>query len=630
MALNRIYNFNKAALLRYRRVVVTVIHLLQAVVANYLAFIIRFETFFPVSYFDLFLRYLPYLLAIRLALYLRAGLQKEIWRYSSIGSLLRLAGAVTAGTAVFILVVRYAFGDVSYPRSVYVIDWLLLMMLSGGTRLAFRVLRDVSRSASGDKRVLIVGAGDSGEMIVRDMLKNPRFRYTPVGFIDDNLNKKGMTIHGFPIFGGRDVIADTISKESPDEILIAIPSAGRNVLRELYEVCKPFQIPIKTIPAIADILEGEVTVSQIKPLSLEDLLQREPVRTDISSVKDYIAGRTVLVTGAGGSIGAELCRQIYEYAPSALIMLDRYENGLFDIDLELHSRERAMKAAGASVPELRSVVADLRDASSLDHIFSLCRPNVVFHAAAHKHVPLMELNPLEAIKNNIFGTRLLLETADRFAVRRFVMISTDKAVNPANIMGATKRTAEFLTLLMGRTSKMKCTVVRFGNVLGSNGSVVHIFQEQIRQGGPLTVTHPHIQRFFMLIPEAVQLVLIAGAAEQNGGIYVLDMGEQIRIVDLAENIIRLTGFVPYEEINIEFIGLRPGEKLYEELFDSSESIAPAFHEKLRTAIPGQVPDHDALLIALEELQSAVLQNQPDEAVALLRKIVPTFISTSSI
>jgi len=346
------------------------------------------------------------------------------------------------------------------------------------------------------------------------------------------------------------------------------------------------------------------------------------------------------VTGAGGSIGSELCRQLIEYAPSSLIMFDRYENGLFEIDMELNGKVRGQRSeARGNRSEVRgsspspitphpspvvSVVGDMRDSDTLEYLFSKHKPQIVFHAAAHKHVPLMEHNPLEAVKNNIFGTKKLAEAASKYKAENFVMISTDKAVNPTNIMGATKRVAEFLTMNMNSSSSTKFTTVRFGNVLGSNGSVVQIFKEQLKRGGPLTVTHPEIKRFFMLIPEAVQLVLIAASAGKGGEIFVLDMGEQIRITDLAENLISLSGFIPHEDIKIEFIGLRPGEKLYEELFDESEKIIPTFHEKLRSAIPLNIPPMDKLTRHISSLEQIISNNSVDELIPEIRKIVPNF------
>jgi FlaA1/EpsC-like NDP-sugar epimerase len=610
------YKAMKNLIVKNRRIVVVLIHFIQIVLANYFAFILRFESVLEPEYISQFLIYLPMLVIIRLTLYLGTGLYKDLWRYSSINDLVKIFTTASAGSMVFLIFVRYLVGDVSYPRSIYVLDWLLLIMLSGGSRFFIRVFREYLQSESSGKRILIIGAGDAGEMIVRDMKNNPEYSYDPIGFIDDDRYKKGLAIHGVPIFGTREFLVEAVEKHRPDEILISMPSESYKTIREIYEQCKPLGLPIKTLPGLMDIIEGNVSVSQIKPLSLEDLLQRDVVRADISEVKEYIEGRSVLVTGAGGSIGSELCRQIAGYSPSVLIMFDRYENGLFQIDMELRANKKS--------PFISTVVGDMLDVSAVRHIFGKYKPQIVFHAAAHKHVPLMELNPLEALKNNIFGTRNLLEAAAENETESFVTISTDKAVNPENIMGASKRVAEFLTYNMNRINHTRFTTVRFGNVLGSNGSVVQIFKEQLSRGGPLTVTHPEIKRFFMLIPEAVQLVLIAAASGKGGDIFVLDMGEQIKIVDLAENLIRLSGFIPHEDIKIEYTGLRPGEKMYEELFDDSEEVAPTSNEKLRLAIPKCVPSNEEINRLLGELEHMIIKNSVEEAVSVVQKIVPGF------
>jgi FlaA1/EpsC-like NDP-sugar epimerase len=364
-------------------------------------------------------------------------------------------------------------------------------------------------------------------------------------------------------------------------------------------------------------LNKQYGISQMKPISLEDFLQREPVNTDISAVRDFIVGKSVMVTGAGGSIGSELCRQIIKYNPSDLLLLDRYENSTYEIDLELRAEQH--RAA------ISTIIGDVQDMTSLEYLFSKYRPQIIFHAAAYKHVPLMEHNPIEAVKNNIFGTKNLIDAASRYCAENFVLISTDKAVNPTSIMGATKRIAEFLTVNMNSSCGTKFSTVRFGNVLGTNGSVIPIFKEQLKRGGPLTVTHPEIKRFFMLIPEAVQLVLIAAAAGSGGELFVLDMGEPIKIVDLAENFIRLSGFIPHKEIKITFTGLRPGEKLYEELFDKSERIIPTSHKKLMMAVP-EVPPATILDHSISDFERVVQNCSTDEVVRTIQKIIPGFKS----
>jgi FlaA1/EpsC-like NDP-sugar epimerase len=621
----RLYEKVRDFIIRHRGVFEILIHAFQAISANYLAFVLRFESLLSFEYRNYFLSYLPLLILIRVTFYLRHGLNRGLWRYSSVSDLLRIIRSITFGSIIFLLAVRYLFGNTSYPRSVYVLDWLLLIMFSGGTRLFIRVYREYLQSETSGKKVLLIGAGDAGEMIVRDMKNNPKYNYEPIGFIDDDVYKKGLSIHGIPIFGPKDMMKEVIERHEPEEILICMPSMQPKVIREFFELCKPLSIPIKTLPGMNDILDGTVSVSQIKPLSLEDLLEREPVKRDVQSIKLFIEGKSVMVTGAGGSIGTELCRQIFAYRPARLIMLDRYENGLFHIDLELRTTAAMQDgAADKGQTGLSTVVGDICDRMRLDEVFRKFRPQIVFHAAAHKHVPLMEHNPLEAVKNNILGTKNLLDAAAEHGTESFVMISTDKAVNPTSVMGATKRTAEYLTMRMNHSSSCRFTTVRFGNVLGSSGSVVRVFREQLKRGGPLTVTHPEIKRYFMLIPEAIQLVLIAASSGTGGEIFILDMGEQVKILDLAENVIRLSGFIPYEDIGIVFTGLRPGEKMYEELFDSSEKAIPASHEKLKTAVLDGVPSREELAALVAKLKRTVEENSADGAIALLMAIVPNF------
>jgi FlaA1/EpsC-like NDP-sugar epimerase len=668
----------KNFVMRFRRVFITIVFMSQAVLSNYLAFLIRFESRPSAEYLGKFFEYLPLLLAIRLVFYLQSGLYKGLWRYASISDLLKIVNSTTFGSVIFLTTVHYLIGDVNYPRSVFFLDWLLFIIISGGNRLFIRAFREYMFTEQLQKRILIIGAGDAGEMIVREMKHNPEHSYEPVGFVDDDPDKKGMTIHGVPILGGSGELSDIIGKCRPDEILVTLSGGSQRSIREIYDICKPFSVTIKKLPGINDLIDGNISLAQklgerlveanlvtepqieealalqkreggrlgsklvklgyvseekmisfltgqaaishMKPISLSDLLQREQVRADIAAVREFIQGKSVMVTGAGGSIGSELCRQIIKYQPSNLLLLDRYENSLFEIDLELRSRHPEAK--------IKTIIADIQDAAYIDSAFSAYLPRIIFHAAAYKHVPMMEHNPLEAVKNNVFGTRNVVEAAARHCAESFVMISTDKAVNPTSIMGATKRIAEFLTSNMNSSCDTKFTTVRFGNVLGSNGSVVPIFREQLKKGGPLTVTHPEIKRFFMLIPEAVQLVLIAAASGRGGELFVLDMGEPVRIVDLAENFIRLSGFVPHKEIKIEFIGLRPGEKLYEDLFDESERIVPTFHDKLMIAVP-EVPSMPVLFRHISEFEKAVQNHAVDDIVPIIQSIVPNFTSYSS-
>lgn len=662
---------------RNRRAIITLFYLLQALIANYLAFVLRFDSLSLSAFHPGFLEYLPILLLARLIFYFQSGLYKDYWRYASISDMMKIVRTATLGSILYLLVVRHVIGDLTYPRSVYLLDWLLFVIIFGSSRVFLRILREYMHSESHSKKVLILGAGDAGEMLIRDMRNHPNRIYKPIGFLDDDPLKKGLTIHGVPIFGPISMLPTILAKHKPEEVIISMPMASQISVKEIYEYCKPFDITMKKLPGIDDMLNGKITVaaklgelivnsglatesqlqealelkrkeggrlgsklvklgyvsennlssllgkqyslSQAVPVSLEDLLQREQVRTDIRSVREFVEGRTVMVTGAGGSIGSELCRQLAGYCPSMLVMLDRYENGLFDIEMELRGGN------GASTHNLCAAVGDVQDSLYLDCVFSMHRPEIVFHAAAYKHVPLMEANPVEAVKNNIFGTKRLVEAAAAHGVKSFVMISTDKAVNPTSVMGATKRVAELLTYNMNALSPMRCNIVRFGNVLGTNGSVIPIFREQLRRGGPITVTHPDMKRFFMLVPEAVQLVLIAAAQGKGGEIYVLDMGEPVKIVDLAENLIRLSGFIPHKEIGIEFTGLRPGEKLYEDLFDDTEKMMVSSHEKLRIAVPAALPAM-ILMNHLSALEEHVKAYSGEAVITEIRKIVPNFRS----
>ena len=611
------YTIVKNALVVHRRLLAAIVHALIVILANYLAFSIRFELNIPSGVLDLYFHNLAYLVLIRFGVYIGLGLHKGLWRYASIRDLVDIIKAITVGSIIFVFLVRYVFGEITYPRSVYVLDWMLMILLTGGARLLVRIFREYMISTSTGLRVLIVGAGDAGEMIVREMKAHPEHNYKPVGFLDDNRYKEGLYIHGVPIFGAISDIEKAVEKLTPDEILIAIPSATRKSLQDIYDILSKFNLPIKTLPGWANILDGSFTVSQIKPLSMEDLLHREPVRSDIYTISNFIQGSRILVTGAGGSIGSELARQIYGYGPSELILVDRYENGLFDIDMELVARGKH---------KVRSFIRDITDKDAIDKLFEEIMPEMVFHAAAHKHVPLMENNPLEAIKNNVFGTRNLVEASINNGIRHFVMISTDKAVNPTNIMGASKRIAELVTQMANGRSTTNFTTVRFGNVLGSNGSVIQIFRQQLAKGGPITVTHPEIKRYFMLIPEAVQLVLLAASSGGGGEIFVLDMGEPIRILDFAEDFIRLSGMVPYDDIDIRITGLRPGEKLYEELFDSTDDIRPSGNDKYRIAIP-KMPTEAEMDASMNELERIVKLQDESAIFDIVRKIIPGFESS---
>jgi FlaA1/EpsC-like NDP-sugar epimerase len=673
----KIYTVIEDKMIKYRFAVITILLLAQAALSNFLAFVIRFEGQLPSYFVSVFLTYLPLLLIIRLALFGQAGLHRGLWRYAGISDLLKIVSSATIGSVIFFLFVRYLVDDLEYPRSIYLVDWLLFLVISGGNRLIIRVFREYMYLESTGRRMLIIGAGNAGEMIVREMKSNQKCLYEPVGFVDDT-QKKGVTIHGVRVLGTTEKLSEIIKNIKPDEIMISSGDIQKPI-REIYEICKPFNIPIKKLPGINEILDSNVFlgarigrrlvnaklvtetqvqealtlqkkeggrlgsklvklgyiteeklnsflikqlgISHVKPISLEDLLQREPINTGIESIMGFLEGKSVMVTGAGGSIGSELCRQVMKYNPSHLLLLDRYENSLFEIDLELRGEQQSLREQQS--PRISTIIGDIQDLSFLECLFSRYKPQIVFHAAAYKHVPLMEHNPIEAVKNNIFGTKNLIEISSRHCAEHFVLISTDKAVNPTSIMGATKRIAEFLSVHMNSVCETKFTTVRFGNVLGSNGSVLQVFKEQLTKGGPLTITHPEIKRFFMLTEEAVHLVLIAAASGKGGEIFVLDMGEPIKIVDLAENFIRLSGFIPHKEIKIRFTGLRPGEKLYEELFDETERAIPSFHKKIMVAVP-EASLMPVVARHIPDLEQIVLHHSVEELVPLIQKMVPSF------
>ncbi|HEY8420626.1 MAG TPA: nucleoside-diphosphate sugar epimerase/dehydratase, partial [Thermoclostridium sp.] len=457
---------------------------------------------------------------------------------------------------------------------------------------------------------------DAGAMIAKEMELHTELNYRPVAFLDDSDYKKGKKVNGIPVLGGIDDVADVVERKSIDEIIIAIPSAKPAVLNRIYEQCVKTKCKVKILPSMSQLIDESIMLKRVKDVDIEDLLGREPIVVDLEGVAGYLSGKVVLVTGGGGSIGSELCRQIASFGPKKLIMLDNYENGLYDILNELTRK----------YPELDiiPVIANIREMDRLKEIFGEYRPNIVFHAAAHKHVPLMENNPEEAIKNNVFGTWNVAHCADMYNTDRFVLISTDKAVNPTNVMGATKRIAEMIIQALDKKSKTEFVAVRFGNVLGSNGSVIPLFKKQIEQGGPVTVTHPDVTRFFMTIPEAVQLVIQAGAMAEGGEIFVLDMGEPVKILDLAKNLIRLSGFEPYEDIDIEITGLRPGEKLYEELLLNEEGLKATKHNKIFIAKPLHI-DYELLERELEILKQKVYKSSDSQELKeYVKVIVPTY------
>ncbi len=526
------------------------------------------------------------------------GFYRRVWRYASIDELMLVAVAVSVGLGS-----TYFYSLVAgiLPRSSYIIAWFLLLFLIGGSRLSVRLLDGLLKKPQAEgkrKKALIIGAGEAGVMVARELKKHgPSLGIKLVGFIDDDQNKQKQIIQGVPVLGARSDLLMVVQEKGIDEIIISMPSAPYSTLQQIISQCAELPVKIKTVPGIFEIVKGQVSLKALKDVDIEDLLQRPPVKHDMEAVSRYLSGETVLVTGAGGSIGSELCRQIAQMEPGKLILLDHDENGAFLIDMEMKQRFPQL--------EVVSLVRDIQARGILEQVFVDQKPTVVFHAAAYKHVPLMELNPEEAVRNNLEGSKNLIDLSAVNGVKRFVFVSTDKAVNPSSVMGATKRMVEIYLQQQARScnSCIYCSV-RFGNVLGSQGSVVLLFREQIARGGPVTVTHPEMKRYFMTIPEAVQLVIQAGALGRGGEIFVLDMGEPVKIVDLARDMIILSGLKPDEDIKIEFTGLRPGEKLYEELFSDRENFAVTRHERIFIA-PDTKIEEAAVQEELKKLEQRV-------------------------
>jgi FlaA1/EpsC-like NDP-sugar epimerase len=601
----------------YRVPIIVAAHLFLIVLANYGAFWLRFDGTLPPDVTAHFLEALPWVIGVRAVMFAPLGLYGGLWRYTGVWDLTRIVVAVSASTIALHLSV---FGHVTspgYPRSVILLDAILLIFFVGGVRLLRRVVPSMIVRTKSKRRVLIVGAGDAGDMIVREMRKTGD--YEPVAFVDDDEAKIGRTIHGVKVLGTCEDLPQIIVASRPREVLVAIPAGTPANIRRIVEQLQPFKLPITTLPGLAELVNGQVGVKQIRPLAIEDLLPRTQVVLDAEAIGEMIGGKRVLVTGAGGSIGSELARQIAALGPAQLILFERYENSLYAVANDLVDR-----GAGSFI---YPIVGDITDTARVGDVFAEYRPHLVFHAAAHKHVPLMESSPCEAVKNNVGGTRVVLQASLQYECERFVMISTDKAANPSSVMGASKRVAELVVQATASTSaaKTRCVTVRFGNVLGSNGSVIPRMLDQIRAGGPVTVTHPEIRRYFMLIPEAVQLVLHAAKLARERETFVLDMGEQLKVLDVAKNLIRLSGFVPEQEIPIAYIGLRPGEKLVEELVGAGEVLEPSSVEKILKVQSERPLDTAAFSDDLSALIRFAMLGQPSSVIRQLRRIVPTFV-----
>jgi FlaA1/EpsC-like NDP-sugar epimerase len=505
---------------------------------------------------------------------------------------------------------------------------MLALAVVGGVRFSARLAERLLRPEhhQNASRVLVCGAGVAGQMIVRELQANPQLGLFPVGFLDDDAHKQGVHINSLPVLGGRQDLKEVVRRYSITQAIIAMPRAPGKIIREFVRLCEEVGVPARTVPGMYEIIGGSLSVSTLRKVEIEDLLRREPIQTDIAAVRDLVRNKRVLITGAGGSIGSELCRQVLQCGPSHLGLVGHGENSVFEINAEIQKGASRPTGAGGIRTVVESFIADVRFPSRVNRVMEEFRPDIIFHAAAHKHVPLMELNPVEAITNNVFGTRNVLNAALACNVQNFVMISTDKAVNPTSVMGASKRAAELLVLRAARQSGRNYVAVRFGNVLGSRGSVVLTFKKQISQGGPVTVSHPEMKRFFMTIPEAVQLVLQASVLGRGGEIFVLDMGEPVRVMDLAKDLIELSGLEVGQDIDIVYTGVRPGEKLFEELFIPGEDYGKTYHEKVlhaRNASAFVPEDLDAVLL---RLAAAVEQSDNRAIFQLLQELIPEYKS----
>lgn len=589
--------------------------------ASFGALFIRFE--FQVStllleYLNIIMKYAVPIILITIIIFIACHLYSSIWDYASMREMMYIIIACVLSTMLQIFLVTF-FHIQSYgmPRSYYLLYCGLLFILIFFSRFIFRAIREVEntrKQTSNSKNVMIVGAGEAGVSLLREIKANPSLNKKVVCIIDDAKGKIGNSIHGVKVVGGRNQILEMVERYRVQEILIAIPSAKTEDRKQLLNICKETGKELMILPGIFQIVNGDVKISNLKEVDVNDLLGRDPIEVDLNSIMGYVSNKVVMVTGGGGSIGSELCRQIAQHSPRQLILVDIYENSTYDIQNELRNRFPGLN--------LVVLIASVRNSKRIDQIFDKYRPQIVYHAAAHKHVPLMEDSPNEAIKNNVLGTWKVAEASHKWGVEKFVMISTDKAVNPTNIMGASKRMCEMIVQSYSKRSKTEFVAVRFGNVLGSNGSVIPIFKRQIAAGGPVTVTHPDIIRYFMTIPEAVSLVLQAGAFAKGGEIFVLDMGEPVKIADLARNMILLSGHKPGEDIEIEYTGLRPGEKLYEELLMEEEGMQDTPNKLIHIGQP--IPfDEDVFLGELQHLKEYV-EDEPDDIRDYVRKLVPTY------
>jgi FlaA1/EpsC-like NDP-sugar epimerase len=589
----------------------------------YFAYFLRFEGQIPEQYVTVFKNTIFLMFAVKIICFFLFNLYRGMWRYTSIVDFLNVLKAVAVSSSGLVIIFLFWFGFQGYSRSVFILDFLLTLVFIAGIRLGIRlylsrgqatfvsVFRKKDRKA---KRLLLIGAGNTGEHVLRELIDNKTIHMLPVGFLDDDATKLGREIHGVPVLGNVDQI-DEIDCDF-DEILISVPSATGKQMKRIVAVCERTGKPFKTMPPLGELINGQVSLKMVREVSMTDLIGREEVRLDEENIKEYLLGKRVLITGAGGSIGSELVRQIGRFKPQAVALVDFSEFNLYQVEMECRGRFKGI--------DLQAYLVDLSNIQPTRRVFRDFKPNVVFHAAAYKHVPMQEVNPWEAVYNNVLTMRHLVGCSIDCGVDKFVLVSTDKAVRPTNIMGATKRACEIIASCVNGNSKTRFISVRFGNVLGSSGSVIPLFQQQIARGGPVTVTHPEIIRYFMSIPEAAQLILQAGAMGEGREIFILKMGEPVRILDLAKEVIKFSGFEPEKDIEIVFTGLRPGEKLYEELITEGEGIVPTRHEKIMVLQSNQCGNYADLSTHLDDLIRIADTYDIPAIKAKLKEIVPEY------
>lgn len=613
----------------HRNLLPLIIDAVLIAVAFYLALYLRFDGSIPSNYLLSYRQLVIVFVVIQLVIFYIFGFYNRLWQYASTGELLLIVALLSAGAVVNFLILLASAREGLYliPRSVSVLHWMIAILMIGLSRFSWRFLKEIlfrSRKIGDARHILIVGAGEAGATLVRE-LKQRRYQdnLLPVGFVDDDPSKQKMGMFGLPVLGRREDIPALVRKYAVDEIIIAIPSATRGVIGQIIDICQTTPAALKLLPGIYELVNGLVSVSQIREVRVEDILGREPIAVDLESIAGCLTGKVVLVTGAGGSIGAELCRQVAAFQPRQLLLLGRGENSIYEIYQELIMEHRDLEA----VP----VILDVREGAPLREIFGIYRPEVVFHAAAHKHVPLMERYPAEAAKNNILGTANVARAAHDCSTEVFILISTDKAVHPSSIMGASKRIAEMVIQQWARRSETRFAAVRFGNVLDSRGSVVPLFKKQIAAGGPVTVTHPEMVRYFMTIPEAVQLVIQAGAFARGGELFILDMGDPVKILSLAQRMIRLAGYQPGKEIRIDYTGMRPGEKLFEELFTGEEGMETTRHQSIFVTRPNHDPGGSRLKLQrlLDTISEPGWNPSRDEVIALICSLLPDFPNSAA-